>query len=213
MSPGLESLGWRAARLVVVDLETTGLDPQHDELISFAALPIVSGRIRPGELTTALVRPQRAPAPGGIRIHGLRERDLAAQPPLQERRALIRDALQDAVMVAHCARIERRFLAAAFADGDWVPSGPVLDTMLLGAAVLRDAGTECPDDPALGFLATALGLPVHRPHHADGDALTTAQVFLALAGALSRPERDATIGELARVRPRRRRRRRRQSAR
>ena len=30
-------------------------------------------------------------------------------------------------------------------------------------------------------MARDLGLPVHRPHHADGDALTTAQAFIALA--------------------------------
>ena len=30
-------------------------------------------------------------------------------------------------------------------------------------------------------MARDLGLPIHRPHHADGDALTTAQAFIALA--------------------------------
>ena len=30
-------------------------------------------------------------------------------------------------------------------------------------------------------MAHDLGLPTHRPHHADGDALTTAQAFIALA--------------------------------
>jgi len=44
-------------------------------------------------------------------------------------------------------------------------------------------------------MARALGLPVHRPHHADGDALTTAQVFLALATHLDVLERQ-TVGSL-----------------
>ena len=35
------------------------------------------------------------------------------------------------------------------------------------------------------WLATALGLPVVDPHHALGDAVTTAQVFLVLASRLS----------------------------
>ena len=35
-------------------------------------------------------------------------------------------------------------------------------------------------------LAGGLGLPVHRPHHALGDALTTAQAFIALATHLER---------------------------
>ncbi|MDP8977546.1 MAG: 3'-5' exonuclease, partial [Actinomycetota bacterium] len=38
--------------------------------------------------------------------------------------------------------------------------------------------------PNLTALAGRLGVPVHRPHHAFGDALTTAEVFLALATRL-----------------------------
>jgi DNA polymerase III epsilon subunit-like protein len=46
-------------------------------------------------------------------------------------------------------------------------------------------------------MARALGLPAHRPHHADGDALTTAQAFIALATHLDRftPQ---TVGSLER---------------
>jgi len=33
-------------------------------------------------------------------------------------------------------------------------------------------------------LARSFGLPAHRPHHALGDALITAQVFIALAAHL-----------------------------
>ena len=43
-----------------------------------------------------------------------------------------------------------------------------------------------------------LGLPVHSPHVAEGDALTTAQLFLALATHLDQME-PQTIGSLARL--------------
>ena len=39
---------------------------------------------------------------------------------------------------------------------------------------------------------------MHRPHAADGDALTTAQVFLALANRLDKRE-PQTVGSLARL--------------
>jgi DNA polymerase-3 subunit epsilon len=51
----------------------------------------------------------------------------------------------------------------------------------------------------LSHAARELGLPVHRPHHADGDALTTAQLFLALATRLNAREAQ-TVGSLARSR-------------
>jgi hypothetical protein len=37
---------------------------------------------------------------------------------------------------------------------------------------------------------------VHRPHHADGDALTTAQVFIAIAGRLERDSGPQTARSL-----------------
>ena len=46
-------------------------------------------------------------------------------------------------------------------------------------------------------LATALNLPAHRPHQADGDALTTAQAFLALAAHLDAMS-PQTVGSLQR---------------
>jgi DNA polymerase-3 subunit epsilon len=201
-SIAVDQRGWRSARLVVVDLETTGLDPRLDEIISFAAIPIRDGRVQPAELVSTLVRPRHAPPAEGIRIHGLRESDLREQPLLEDRIELIAGALAGSVLVAHCAWIESRFLGEALADHDHTLDGPVIDTMALGPAVLAGRGIPCPESPSLEFLARALGLPVHRPHHADGDALTTAQVFIALASLFDR-ERDPTIGELARAeRPR-----------
>ena len=41
-------------------------------------------------------------------------------------------------------------------------------------------------EPDLEWLAGDLGLPVVNPHHALGDAITTAEVFLALASRLGR---------------------------
>jgi DNA polymerase III epsilon subunit-like protein len=58
---------------------------------------------------------------------------------------------------------------------------------------LRHRSIPCPI--SLTALAEELGLPVHRPHAADGDALTTAQVFLALATELDRSE-PQTVGSL-----------------
>ncbi len=105
----------RSTELVVVDLETTGLDPRVDEIISFAAIPIREGRVRPAELVSTLLRPRQPPPAEGIRIHGLRESDLREQPRLEERIELIADALAGSVLVAHCAWIETRFLGEALA--------------------------------------------------------------------------------------------------
>ncbi|MGZ5333156.1 MAG: hypothetical protein ACXWD7_04540, partial [Solirubrobacterales bacterium] len=60
---------------------------------------------------------------------------------------------------------------------------PVADTAAMAArlALLRGHQKAARRTIGLSQLARSLGLPVHRPHHADGDALTTAQAFVALA--------------------------------
>ena len=97
--------------------------------------------------------------------------------------------------MAHVASVERGFLAAALQAHGLRLVNPIVDTAALAAELFRRRGQPVPDSIGLSPLARALGLPVHRPHHADGDALTTAQVFLALATHLDSLERQ-TVGSL-----------------
>jgi DNA polymerase-3 subunit epsilon len=185
---------WRLAGFCVVDLETTGLDPRRDEIISFAAIPVDEGRVRPGGLVTGIVRPRRMPRPDTMRIHGLRPVDLESAPTLQEALDRLLAALSGRVLVAHVAWVEERFLDGAFRGHGVRLRGEAIDTAGLAEAVLgrNPAGDPLP----LSVVATRLGLPVHRPHHADGDALTTAQAFIALAGRLEREHRPQTVRSL-----------------
>ena len=57
---------------------------------------------------------------------------------------------------------------------------PIVDTRDLGQLLALERG-HATGPLSLSSLAHSLELPVHRPHHALGDALTTAQVFVALA--------------------------------
>ncbi|MBV9605890.1 MAG: hypothetical protein JO027_12305, partial [Solirubrobacterales bacterium] len=58
---------------------------------------------------------------------------------------------------------------------------------------LRDG--SAPDGISLGRLSAALGQPGEVPHHALGDALTTAQAFIALATLLDSMA-PQTVGSL-----------------
>ena len=176
---------WRVARWAVVDLETTGLDPAADEIIAIAIVPIDGGRVQPGRAFYSLVRPANPPAAESIRIHGIRPSDLEAAPALGEILDDVLVALRGRLVVAHAAFVEQGFLEPVLATRGVGLRGPVADTRQLGRVWLaeRDPGTKAPL-LQLGTLAQALGLPVHREHHALGDALTTAQVFLALASHL-----------------------------
>jgi DNA polymerase III subunit epsilon len=174
---------WREVTFSVIDLETTGLDPSSDEIVSFATVTVSSGRIHLDDARYELVRPRRMPDWDTIRIHGLREVDLEEAPPLAELLDVLLEALTGRVLVAHVAAVERGFLEAALSKVGERLRNPMVDTAALDRELRRlrgqpPAGT---DPVGLSEMARSLGLPVHRPHHADGDALTTAQAFIALA--------------------------------
>ncbi len=188
---------WRRARYAVVDLELTGLDPRHDEIVSFASVPIEDGRVTVSGIRAATVRPATMPSGETIRIHGLRPMDLAEAPTLPEVMDVILEALAGRTIIAHVAWVERGFLGEALRSAGVRLAEPVLDTALLARHVIgpgRDRNREM----TLSDAARRLGLPVHRPHVAEGDALTTAQLFLALASRLDRAE-PQTVGSLARL--------------
>ncbi len=190
------STPWRAAPFCVVDLETTGLDPRADEIVSYAAIPVDEGRVRPGGLVAGLVRPARMPRADTMRIHGLRPADLESAPALDEALDGLLGALAGRVLVAHVASIEERFLDRALRGRGVRLRGRAIDTARLAEVVLGRAAGGRPF--GLSAAATRLGLPVHRPHHADGDALTTAQLFIALASHLERERGAQTVRSLAR---------------
>jgi DNA polymerase III subunit epsilon len=179
--PGLRT-PWHEVTFSVIDLETTGLDPGVDEIISFAAVTVEGGKVRLDDARYELIRPTRMPNADTIRIHGLRDADLVDAPPLSERLDVLLEALTGRAVVAHVAAVERGFLGAALSSVGLKFDNPIVDTAVLDRE-LRKLRRDPPDRDPIGLsdMARGLGLPVHRPHHADGDALTTAQAFIALA--------------------------------
>ncbi len=62
---------------VAIDGETTGLDPRSDEILSIGAVRIRGHRLLASERLELLVRPERPVPAESIRLHRLREQDLA----------------------------------------------------------------------------------------------------------------------------------------
>ncbi|RZL81324.1 MAG: 3'-5' exonuclease [Rhodococcus sp. (in: high G+C Gram-positive bacteria)] len=176
---------WRDAEFAVVDLETTGLDLARDTIVSYGAVVVRHGRIVTSESLYGLVHPECDIRPEAVAVHALREADVADAPPLSEAVGTLRDLLTDRVLVAHAAWVDTAFLSRAFRDNGLKFRPAVVDTAALARA-LGAAPRQHRHEPNLEWLADTLGLPVVDPHHALGDAVTTAQVFLALASRLER---------------------------
>jgi DNA polymerase-3 subunit epsilon len=62
---------------VALDTETTGLDVRNDQVVAIGAVRIVGNRLLTSQRLELLVRPERAMSAASVRIHQLRERDVA----------------------------------------------------------------------------------------------------------------------------------------
>lgn len=62
---------------VALDCETTGLNVRTDEIISIAAVRIVGNRVMTSERLELLVRPEKRVSAESVRVHHLREQDVA----------------------------------------------------------------------------------------------------------------------------------------
>jgi DNA polymerase-3 subunit epsilon len=187
---------WRTDTFIVIDLETTGLDPRNDHIVSYGAVPIRDARVKTSESVYGLVRvPHDVPA-SSVKFHGLRTQDLDGAPPLADSVAVLDDLIGDHPVVAHCAWIERSFLRKAFRRSYLPFTSSIVDTAVLAQRIL-DVDLEPGQSVSLEYATTALGLPVHSPHHALGDAITTASLFIALASQLERGKTLTTSDLLA----------------
>lgn len=189
---GLDPRGeWPRMPMVVLDVETTGLDPDNDRVIELGLVLVDDGQITAKQ--SWLVQPGVAIPKEALEIHGITDEELRTAPPF----AAIRDELLAATAgrlpVAYNAPFDRAFLAAelqrtgdvpaAFAPGtEWV------DPLIWARARLpREGGYK------LGEMTKRLEIELVDAHRAAADAEAAAKVLLRLA-----PQLPATYIRLVR---------------
>jgi DNA polymerase-3 subunit epsilon len=165
----------------VMDTETTGLDPSAgDEIISIGAVRILNGRLVPEDTFDCLIDPGRAVDPRSTRIHGLTDALLRGQPTIGAVLPRFHAYCADTVLVGHNLAFDLRFLQLKEQATGVCFGQPVLDTLLLAAALDEHSG-----DDRLEAIAHRFGIEVLARHTALGDALITAQVFLKMLPLLA----------------------------
>lgn len=176
-------------RVLSLDLETTGLDPKNDDIVSIGWVAIEQGRIRLSTACHLLVR-STAPIAPSATIHGIREMDRQQGLETSEGLNQLLDAMGGRTLLVHGAQLDigvlDRYCQAAYGAPLLMP---VIDTLAL--AQQRAARSSQP--PAQGALRLMNlrrqhGLPEVASHNALGDAIATAELALAMLPELRRPD-------------------------
>jgi len=99
-------------RQVVLDTETTGLNPKlGDRIIEIGCIEILSRRVSERQFHVYL-NPERDVDLGATRVHGLTREDLAAKPRFGEVARAFLDFVQGAELLIHNADFDVEFLDA-----------------------------------------------------------------------------------------------------
>ncbi len=183
LQPTFESLGTPLidTTFVVVDLETTGLRPDTDRITEIGAVKVRGGEVL-GELAT-LIDPRIAIPPAITRVTGISDLTVRGAPPIEQVLPSLVEFLGPAVFVAHNARFDHGFLAAAARRHGYPLDPIVLDTVRLARRLVRAEVR----DLRLATLAAHLGSRTVPDHRALTDARATVDVLHGLierAGSL-----------------------------
>jgi len=176
---------FRKADYAALDLETTGLDPQADQILSVGLVIVRQGtRIDLATAMHRLVRPEGGIPEQSAVIHQITDDQAATGSRLREIMAELLQRLAGRVLLAHHARVEVHFL-------DWACRRlygqhlviPVVDTQVLAKRAL-DRTNQGYHGGALRLAAlrSRYNLPRYPAHNALSDALAAAELFLALTG-------------------------------
>ncbi|MGQ0444333.1 MAG: DNA polymerase III subunit epsilon [Beijerinckiaceae bacterium] len=167
-------------REIVLDTETTGLDPGRGHRIVEIGCVELLNAIPTGEIFHAYLDPGRDMPEEAFRVHGISAEFLAGKPVFADIAASFLKFAGGAKIIAHNAEFDMRFLNAELAALGIAPiaSDRVIDTLAL-------ARRKYPGAPnSLDALCARYGIDTSRrtTHGALVDAGILAEVYAELAG-------------------------------
>lgn len=189
----LDSTPLNRARLVIVDLETTGLDVQRDSILSIGAVAICGGGIPLyDQFERTIFQADHQPT-GATVLHEIAPSHIQLADPAAK---VLRDFIDYAgksVLLAFHAGFDQQMLARSlYEELDYRLQHRFLDVADMAPMLYPDAASRCTnlDDWQGHFQLTN-----SERHHASADAQVTAEMMLILLNRLTR-DGTSTLAEL-----------------
>ncbi len=174
---------------VVLDTETTSLDPRIARVLEVGAVRLTSGRLSESDNFRTLVNPQIPIPPVSTSVHGIDDEKVRSAPRFADIWPAISDYVGGSIVIGHSIGYDLAILAKETERAGIEFSRPrTLDVRLLAQIVEPSLAGY-----SLDSLAAWLGVKADNRHSALGDALSAARIFLALVPKL----REGNIRTLA----------------
>jgi DNA polymerase III subunit epsilon len=167
-------------REIVLDTETTGMDPlTGDRVVEIGCVEVVNG-VSTGQTFHVYINPERSMPAEAERVHGLSEAFLADKPVFAEIAGEFMDFIAEDPLVIHNAEFDMKFLNAELKRLGFkaMPAGRAVDTLAIARKKFPGA------QASLDALCKRFGIDnsSRTLHGALLDAQLLAEVYLELKG-------------------------------
>lgn len=173
-TPGDQLLS--GCRLIVLDLETTGLNPAKDEVIAIGAVAITDGVIHLGDQFDLILRRPELDITETVLIHGIGNEALTQGHETEDALLYLLEWMNGDPVLAYHSAFDQKFLEKTLRSQLGYTANHIwMDVADLLPLFFPDAKTG---GKGLDNWADLFGLEVSARHNAAADALATAELTL-----------------------------------
>ena len=163
--------------VVVLDFETTGLNPSDGEVVEFALVRVRDGEI--GLHMASLCRPHGEIPYGAYRVHKIGKQMTLGYPPFEELLPSVINFIGEDTVVCHNTPFDMGFLNAYCERAGREFDPPTQDTLSMARRLFPGLPSR-----SLGAVAAHLGVDAGDAHRALADATVTAKIYIIMSEML-----------------------------
>ena len=167
---------------VAIDCETTGLDARRDDVVSVAAVPIHGRRILMSRRFEATVRPSARMKRESIKVHRLREGDVAGGRQIEDVLPELLRFIGPRPLIGYYLEFDLAMINRPLRRliGIELPNARIEISGLYYERKYGDAPPGAQVDLRFAAMVADLGLPALDQHDASSDALMAAMMYVRL---------------------------------
>lgn len=184
-------------KIISLDMETTGLNCQSDQVISMGTVKIFNLGINLGTCWHQLIQLEQNLPEESVVVHKITDDQLVNGANIEQALAVLLEQLQGSVLLVHNKKVEQsflNFLCQKFYQTDFII--PIIDTQYLAKRRFERQGISFKSNELRLFnLRKRYHMPAYTAHNALLDAISTAELFVAMLADMN-PRNTARLKDV-----------------